>query len=342
MSTIKIGDKIIGDGRQPLMIAEEGQANQGDFEVAKKMCEIAAKSGADGIEFQLFLAKDMYIPSDEGYSIYKERELTIEQIEELVNIAHGHSLIFQVAGLSPEIIKKCAIAGTDVFIVNATDLTNPIIINAVVETGKPFFLATLMGSMEEIDWAVDYALKKSSSSNIGILHGQHVMSSDKGNGVPVDLLQLDCIQDFKSRYGLVTGFVDHTDTKYTPALAVSKGADLITKHLFPDKSWRGPDWSVCLDPEDWHTAREIFQYAFDAQGLSKEISQAELKDRSLHRRSIYTNKFLQSGDILSDKDIVMLRPGLGGIDPREVSNLIGRTINKDLRKYHQLKMIDIF
>ena len=341
MGIIKVGSKIIGDGRQPLMIAEEGQANQGNFDMAINMCELAAKSGADGIEFQLFLAKDMYIPDDEGYAIYKKRELTISQIKELIDIAHSHSLIFQVAGLSPEVIEKCATLGTDVFVVNATDLTNPVIIDAVLDTKKPFFLATLMVSMEEIDWAVDYSLRKS-SSNVGLLHGQHVMSSKEGNGVPPKLLQLDCIQAFKDRYGLVTGFVDHTDSKYTSALAVSKGADLITKHLAPESSWKGPDWSVCLTPEDWRIAREIFQYAFDAQGSSKEISQAELKDRSLHRRSIYINRFLPSGHIISNEDIVMLRPGQGGVDPREVINFLGKKVKKDLNKYHQLQLSDIF
>jgi N,N'-diacetyllegionaminate synthase len=338
MSMIKVGNRVVGDNNRPLMIAEEGQANQGNFEVAKKMCKLAAKSGADGIEFQLFTAKDMYLPNDEGFNIYKERELTDEQIKDLVDTAHSYSLIFQVAGLSPEIIKKCAVMDADVFVVNATDLTNPVIIDSVINTEKPFFLATLMGSVEEIDWAVKYVSDKG-CSNFGLLHGQHVMSAGEG-GVPVEFLQLDCIQDFKDRYGVVTGFVDHTNTEYTSALAVSKGADLITKHLFPDKKWRGPDWEICLDPEGWRNAREMVQYAFDAQGSSKEISQAELKDRSLHRRSIYTNKPLQSGHILSNKDIVMLRPGLGGLDPRELLNLPGKVINKDLKEFHQLQMSD--
>ena len=65
MSIINVGNRVVGDDNRPLMIAEEGQANQGNFEVAKKMCKLASKSGADGIEFQLFTAKDMYIPNDE-------------------------------------------------------------------------------------------------------------------------------------------------------------------------------------------------------------------------------------------------------------------------------------
>lgn len=337
---MQIGDKTIGEGCKPLMIAEEGQANQGDFQVAADICRIASAAGADGIEFQFFLADDMYVNSHEGYGIYKDRELSLDEIKGLINIAHENNLICQVAGLSPQIIQYCAEAGADIFVVNASDLTNPVIIDAVAQTGKPFWLATLMGNMEEIDWAVNYATSKC-NSDIGILHGQHVMSSEKIKGVPSELLQLDCIASLKERYGLVTGFVDHTDTTFVPALAVSNGADFLTKHLAPNKSWRGPDWMVCLDPEDWRESKEMFNYAISSRGASKEISQAEFKDRSLHRRSIFTNRELQIGHIIVEDDLTMLRPGDGGLDPRQINELLGKTVKNVLKKHHQLQMSDV-
>ena len=239
MALMRIGDLFVGEGREPLMFAEEGQANQGNIGVAMSMCRTAAAAGANGIEFQLFLADDMYVHGDPGHAIYRGRELSAEQIRELITVAHGEGLLFQVAGLSPRIIELCAEAGADVFCVNATDLTNPVIIDAVTATGKPFWLATLMATMEEIDWAVDYALSRG-RSDMGLLHGQHVMSSDASRGVPSELLQLDCIDLFKRRYGLVTGLVDHTATTFVPAIAAAKGAALVMKHLAPVKNWDGP------------------------------------------------------------------------------------------------------
>lgn len=340
MALMRIGSKIVGEGRETLMIAEEGQANQGDIGMAIQMCATAAEAGADGIEFQFFLAKDMYAQYDPGYEIYKKRELSNTGISELISVAHDKGLLCQVAGLSPEIIELCATAGADVFCVNATDLNNPEIIDAVAGTGKPFWLATLMGTIEEIDWAVNYALGHS-RSDIGLLHGQHVMSSDTTRGVPPDLLQLDCIELFKRRYGLAVGFVDHTATTFVPALAAAKGAALITKHLAPQIGWKGPDWVVCLDPQEWREAKGMLEYAAKANGFSKEISQLEFKDRSLHRRSIHTRAPLPAGHIIREGDLVALRPGNGGIDPKMMHDLNGKLLARDLPAQWQLQMEDL-
>ena len=98
MALMRIGSKIIGEGRKPLMIAEEGQANQGDFDLAVHMCTTAAEASADGIEFQFFLANDMYVQNDPGYAIYKKRELSNTAISELISVAHDKGLLCQVAG----------------------------------------------------------------------------------------------------------------------------------------------------------------------------------------------------------------------------------------------------
>jgi N,N'-diacetyllegionaminate synthase len=340
MALMRIGNKIIGEGRHALLVAEEGQANQGNIELASRMCSIAADAGADGIEFQFFLADDMYVRADPGHAIYLSRELSASQISALIDETHRKGMFCQVAGLSPRIIDLCANAGADVFVVNASDLTNPAIIDAVAATGKPFWLASLMGTLEEIDWAVNYAIARC-RSDIGLLHGQHVMSSNYSKGVPPELLQLDCIEMLKRRYGLVTGFVDHTATRFVPALAVAKGAALVTKHLSPRAGWEGPDSVVCLDPEEWREAKNMFAYANLANGNSKEISQAEVTDRSLHRRSIHTRNSLKAGHVVSEGDLEILRPGQGGMDPRVFHSLAGRVIKHDLPVQHQLQPIDL-
>ncbi len=340
MALLRIGERLVGDGHEPIMFAEEGQANQGDFTVAVDMCKKAAAAGADGIEFQLFLADDMYIQSDPGHAIYRSRELSEAQIRDLIKIAHGEGLLFQAASLSTRIIELCADASADVFCVNATDLTNPAIIDAVIAAGRPFWLATLMATMEEIDWAVGY-VKSRGAADFGILHGQHVMSSDTSKGVPSGLLQLDCIHLLKNRYNVVTGFVDHTATVFVPALAATKGASVVMKHLAPGKDWSGPDSVVCLDPEMWASARSIVRYAWDSKGDSKEISQAEIKDRSLHRRSIYTAQPLTAGHVIAAGDLTALRPGKGGMDPRNLHELTGRRIVRDCTKHHQLQPDDL-
>lgn len=337
---MKIGDHVIGEGYPPLMLAEEGQANQGNIDLAKDMCRIAAAAGADGIEFQLFLANDLYIRTDPGHSLYQSRELSEGQIRDLVQVAHHEGILFQAAVLSPRMVDVCLKISVDSLCINATDMTNPIILDAVSASGLPFWVATLMAPMEEIDWTVSY-LNHRGCSNFGLLHGQHVMSSDTTRGVSAELLQLGCIELFKRKFGVVTGFVDHTATEFVPSFAFLKGASVIMKHLAPMKDWEGPDSVVCLDPEQWAKSCGMLKYAAKTIGSSKELSLMEIKDRSAHRRGLYTVRKILPGSMLTVGDLTALRPGKGGIDPLNLPDLLGRRVKRDLPAEHMIQYGDL-
>ena len=307
-----------------LLIAEEGQANQGDVELALKMIDLASECGADGIEFQLSVARDLYISTHEGYHLYKEREFAPDVIEELIRVVHSKNMLFQAACLSERLVEIVAEKGADVLVSNATDLNNPRMLDALSACGKPFFIATLMGTMEEIDWAVS-RVRRNGATNFGLLHGQHIMGSKKGIGVPVEYAQLDCMSVMEQRYGVPVGFVDHTDSEIMPAIASSRGAVVVAKHLAPEPGWRGPDWQVCLDPRAWARAVDYLQYANDARGADKELSVEEIQDRSLMRRSIVAARDIPPGKALDALDMAFKRPG-GGLDPRNYERYIGQRV----------------
>lgn len=324
---------------RPMLIAEEGQANQGDVALALEMCELAAEHGADGIEFQFFLADEMYAAGHYGHHVYSANELSFDDITKIIDTAKALGLIVQIAGLSPKVIDHCASAGADLFVINASDLTNPFIIDAVSNTGKPFWLAALMASISEIDWVVEY-VRARGSNNFGILHGQHVMSSG-GAGVPSHLLQLDCIGLLRERYGLPVGFVDHTNSEFVPALAIAKGACCVTKHLAPHDGWEGPDAQIALAPNAFRIARELFDLSQNSSGDSKELDASEIKDRGKHRRSLYTSSEILKGERIRIEDLIALRPGEGGLDPRLRSDIEGCRALKDLPKGHMLSVSDV-
>lgn len=324
--TLQIGVHRCSRLDPTLLVAEEGQANQGDFEFALKMIDLAADCGADGIEFQLAIADDLYIATHEGYRLYKKREFTSTVIEQLVSAAHAKGMFFQAACLSDKLVGVVAALGVDGLVVNATDLSNPRMLDAVAVCGKPFLIATLMATIEEIDWAVS-RVRAHGAGNFALLHGQHIMASQHKVGVPVEYTQLDCISMLEQRYGVPVGFVDHTNSEIMPAIAASRGATIVTKHLSPKPGWRGPDWQVCLDPEAWKRASTYVRYANVARGSDKTLSIEEVEDRSLMRRSIVAARDIPAGKVLEESDICFKRPG-GGLDPRDAERYLGKRVNR--------------
>ncbi len=334
-----IGTKWCGAPGAPLLIAEEGQANQGNLELALRMIALAAEAGADGIEFQLAMADDLYVRADPGHALYQPRQFNEQQIKTLVDAAHAAGLFFQAACLSPRLYEICGHAGADVFTVNAMDLNNPLMLETAAGSGRPFWLATLMGTLEEIEWAVNF-VRPRAVAPFGLLHGQHIMSADPAATVPAEMLQLDCIHLFQERYQVPVGFVDHTSTTTVPALAVAKGAAAVCKHLIPEVGWRGPDWMVALPPDEWRRAGALARFAARAGGQSKDLSQAEVKDRSVQRRSLFSAQALPAGHALAAQDLVALRPG-GGLDPRHMDALLGRRLKTDVPAQHKLTAADL-
>ncbi len=336
---LKIGN-ISCSEKNPLYIAEEGQANMGDYNLAIKMIDLAYESGADGIEFQLFWAEDMYIESNQYFEYYKQNELSVEEIQSLIQKTKEKNLIFQAACLSPKMVDLCVKEDVDIFVVNATDLNNPEILDAVCGRGIPFWISTLMGTENEIKWAVEYLLKKG-AKNFGILHGQHVMASDKYQGVPPEMAQLDCINLLKKQYNVPVGFVDHTPTIHMPSIAVSKGAAMVMKHLAPEENWKGPDWSVALSPADWKKSESLFRYSVLSNGSSKELSQLEIGDRTAVRRGIYTRYSLGKGHVIRKNDLIALRPGEGAMNPCHIDKIIGKKTLQTYERFHNISMDDI-
>jgi sialic acid synthase SpsE len=327
--SLQIGTHRCSRQDPTLLVAEEGQANQGDFKLALKMVDLAADCGADGIEFQLSIASDLYIRSHQDFQLYKKREFKPANIKELISAAHHRGMFFQATCLSEKLIDAVVTAGADILVLNATDLNNPRMLDALAVCGRPFLVATLMGTIEEIDWAVS-RLHARGASDFATLHGQHIMASQHDAGVPVEYTQLDCISMLEQSYGVPVGFVDHTDSEIMPAIAASKGAVIVTKHLSPEPGWRGPDWQVCLDPEAWKRASTYVRYANAARGSDKTISIEEIKDRSFMRRSIVAERDVPAGKFLEASDITFKRPG-GGLDPRHADKYIGRQVKQPLK-----------
>jgi len=69
MKTIKIGEKLIGEGQPAFIIAEIGSNFDGSLERAKMLMDLAKECGADAVKFQSFKAEK--IVSEEGFQNMK-------------------------------------------------------------------------------------------------------------------------------------------------------------------------------------------------------------------------------------------------------------------------------
>ena len=335
---MKIDNNKIGPNNTYFVI-EEGQANLGDFEKALKMIDVAAKTGANAIEFQLAQADDFYIKSHAGHQLYKQREFSDYQLKELVKYSKEQELDMIVAPLSSKLIGKMTLNGCSAFNINGSDLTNPDMLDRVSESGKPFFLSLLFAKEEEIEWAIN-RISRRNNIQFGLLLGQHTMASG-GHGVDLEHTNLGYITTLKKRYNVPVGFIDHSSQIWSPAIAVAAGANMVTKHLTISRAEKGPDWQVCLEQTEMiESIRLVRAIDTSIATVEKTLAPGENIDRSKMRRSIVTTRKLNAGEVISSKDIAFKRPGTG-ISAKEFDRVIGQIVKNDIQEDQLILFEDI-
>jgi sialic acid synthase SpsE len=224
-----------------------------------------------------------------------------------------------------------ALFGCSAFNINASDLNNPSMLRAVLDTRLPFFLSIALASEKEVLWATDFIQTYSNTAEFVLLHGQHTMASGQ-DGVHPEHTSLGYISTLKLRLGKPIGFVDHTPYSWFPACAVAAGADVVTKHMAPSHTERGPDWFVCLDPgemrESIKWAREIRRSICEQK---KILAPGEQMDRSEMRRSIVANRDLKVGQLIRREDLAFKRPGIG-LAPDCEEDIVGCITTRSIKR----------
>lgn len=337
MNKIKIGKKYLSNN-DVFFIIEEGNVAWGDFNKAKKMIELASETGADAIEFQIARVDEFYKKSEPAYNIWKGLEYSNSQIEELIELAKSKNLEFIATPLSVSIIKFLAENGCGAFNINASDITNPQIIDAVVSTGLPFFLSLPLATEEEISWAIN-RIEEKAKKNMILLLGQHPMASGH-HGVEISDTNLGYIKTLKEKYNTLVGFIDHSPLIWTPALAVASGACVITKHLAISRSDKSSDWQICLEPDEMKDSIIFARQAYKSiNATEKKIAVGENMDRSIMRRSIISAKNIDIGEIINMNHLVFKRPGVG-IPPSDFELLVGKKAKKNIEEDEILNLND--
>jgi sialic acid synthase SpsE len=324
---MKVGEKDYS--KRLFFIVEEGQFNLGNFDKALQMIEMVSKTGANAIEFQLAYADDFYIETDSGHGIYKTREFTDDQLQILVSMSHKMGLHFVATCLSHKLIDKMASMGADAFNINASDINNPAIVDAVSKTGLPYFISTPLATKKEISWVINRITEIGGNLNFVLLHGQHPMMSGSDH-VEVGDTSLGVIESLNIEFQKNIGFIDHTPFYWMPAVAVAAGAQVVSKHMTLSHVYEGPDHAICLDPVEMMKAIKLANEVYASKAVrDKELAKGEDLDRTVMRRSIVSSKKIFQGQKISKEDILFKRPG-HGISPDGSDLVVGKTAAVDI------------
>jgi len=334
-----------------IIIAEAGVNHNGDIQVAKKLIDVAVEAGADYVKFQTFKAENLVSKSakkaeyqsvnvndgdDSQYAMLKNLELSHENHVELMAYCVQRNIQFFSTAFDVEGVNYLNDLGLSFFKIPSGEITNYPYLKAVALCGKPVVMSTGMCSEMEIKQALDvlvkFGLKKEA---ISILH------CNTEYPTPMKDVNLKAMLAIQKTFGVQIGYSDHTLGIEVPIAAVALGAIIIEKHFTLDRTLQGPDHVASLEPNELKemvTAIRNIELAMSGDG-EKKPSESESKNIAIVRKSIHINKNLLKGHIITDDDIISLRPG-DGISAMEWENIIGKKLNADKNEFDKLLFSD--
>jgi sialic acid synthase SpsE len=137
------------------------------------------------------------------------------------------------------------------------------------------------------------------------------------------------------------GYSDHTPGIAVAVAAVARGARVIEKHLTLDTSLPGPDHAASLEPDEFRSMVAAIRQVEVALGDGvKRCMPSERDTRDVARRSLAFGRALPAGSVLTDADLVLLRPGTG-FAPAERTLLVGRTLRREAAAGRLVRLEDL-
>nr|WP_298006710.1 N-acetylneuraminate synthase [uncultured Flavobacterium sp.] len=331
-----------------IIIAEAGVNHNGSLELAKEMVCKAKDAGADYIKFQTFIPdklvsryadKAEYQKNATGkeqsqLQMLEKLALTYDDFSELKKYCDNQNIGFVSTPFDLESIDFLENLDMDFWKVPSGEITNLPYLEKIAHTGRCVIMSTGMCEMQEILDAVKI-LESNGAGKITLLH------CNTEYPTPFSDVNLRAMLHIARETGKAVGYSDHTVGIEIPVAAVALGAAVIEKHFTLDKNMEGPDHKASLDPVE--LKQMVFAIRNVESGLGngiKERTESEKKNITVARKSIVAKRAIAKGEILSDTNITVKRPG-NGISPMKWYEVLGRKADKDYAE-DQLISEDIF
>jgi N-acetylneuraminate synthase len=340
----------LNQGKNPkaIFIAEAGINHDGSLQTAKRMVDAAVAAGADYVKFQSFKAKRLVTPTaltstyiDKGsragesfLDLLKRLELDEAAHYELLEYCKSKEIKFLSTAFDEKSFDFLLSLGIDIVKVASGDLTHLPYLRHMASAQLPMVVSTGMATLGEIEEAVS-AITATGNNKIVLLHCISWYPAD------IETTQLRYMETLRSAFGFPVGYSDHTLGINMTIAARALGAVVLEKHFTLDRTQFGPDHAASIEPDEMikllNGIREV------EAGLGSPIRafcDKEFGQRKVHRRSIVVKEGIKAGEVFSNTNLVVKRPGIG-IPPKHLEQILGKRAAEDLEPEALLKWQDV-
>jgi len=321
---------------KPYIVAEMSGNHNQSLEKALEIIDAAANAGVDAIKLQTYTADTITLPNvytihDKNslwdgrdlYDLYQEAHTPWEWHKALFDRAQERGIICFSTPFDETAVDFLEQLGNPIYKIASFEVNHIPLLKYIAQTGKPVMMSIGASTLAEIEEAVN-TLQANGCTDLTLLKCTSTYPATPEN------TNLLTIPHLKQLFGCKAGLSDHTLGIGAAISSVALGATVIEKHFCLSRSEGGVDSAFSMEPQEMKMLVEEVNRAYFALGkVLYGVLDAE-KNSRIFKRSIYTSKDIKAGEIFTNDNIKVIRPG-DGLHPRYYEQLLGRKSDRDIK-----------
>ena len=322
---------------QTYIIAEMSANHAGKLENALEIVRQAAKAGADCVKIQTYTADTMTIDCGNEYfrikgglwdgyklyDLYKEAGTPWEWQERIKQECEACGVDFLSTPFDRTAVDFLEGIGCEAYKIASFELVDIPLIEYAASKGKPMIISCGMGSIEEIQDAVD-ACRRQGNDKVVLLKCCSEYPANYND------MNLATIADMRERFGVPVGLSDHSMGSIGAVVGVSLGAQVVEKHFCLSRAIKNPDCEFSLEPGEFVEMVRDVRIAAQIRGqVGYELTESE-KASTVFRRSIFAVRDIKEGEHFTEENIRVIRPAYG-FEPKKYKSLLGKPSPKEYK-----------
>ena len=330
----------------PYIIAEIGQAHEGSLGILYSYIDALAATGVDAVKFQMHISEaessehepfrvQFSLEDATRFDYWKRMGFTLAQWKGIKQHCDAKGLDFICSPFSNLAVDWLEAIGVEQYKIGSGEVNNFLLLDKIAQTGKPIILSSGMSSYDELDQTV--AFLKERNVHFSILQCTTAYPTQP------EQYGLNVIQELKKRYNVPVGFSDHSAKIATCIAATALGASILEFHVVFDRQLFGPDSKsslTILETQDLVSAVRNLIKAL-SHPIDKNNNQDFAGLKQIFEKSLAVNKDLPKNHILTFEDLESKKPKGFGIDASLFADVIGKSLNKDLKQWDFLNEGDL-
>ena len=336
---INKGVFIVAELGKNFIQTEEEKSVEEYLENAKALVSAAKEAGADAVKFQTHNVDDEQLNikivaphfSGERYAwVTRNQKATpIDKFwKPLKEYCDKIGIVFFSTPMSKGAAKILDKVGVSLWKIGSSDILDFPMLDHMRRSRKPIIISSGMSTVPELDKAINFIKEK--NNKIALLHCVSKYPC------PPEELNFGTIKFLERRYGLPTGFSDHSIGVEAALGAVALGAKIIEKHFSFSRDFWGSDHKVSMTPEELKTLVAGIRTLKKAMGSGeKSLSADEAKFRPVMRKSLMAGRDIPAGTVLTAEMVYAMRPQAyaGGLPSEQYEMVLGKRAAKNIKKY---------